>query len=176
MQSDQAITKVRELVTKVAEQESCVLYDLEFVGRVLRIFIDKEGGAGIEDCSNVSKGLAALLDVDDPIPGGAYQLEVSTPGLDRSLKLPWHFEKVQGKKIWIRTSQALSTLGVQNSKVKSTKQLSETLVSSDATGVHFLIEEENVFVPYSAIEKAKLVFEMDEGPKGKPQNNKKKKN
>lgn len=174
MLSEQAKEKVHSLASQVAEREGCIVYDIEFQGRILRVFIDKEGGAGIEDCSNVSKGLNLLLDVEDPIPGGAYNLEVSTPGLDRSLKQPWHFAKVQGKKIWIRTSKSLEALGVQNKKLKAAKQISEVLAASDENGVRFLIEEENVFVPYSEIEKAKLVFEIEEKSKN-PKNNKNKK-
>jgi ribosome maturation factor RimP len=178
MLSEQSKEKVRNLASQVAEREGCFIYDVEFQGRILRVFIDKEGGAGIEDCSNVSKGLNLLLDVEDPVPGGAYNLEVSTPGLDRSLKQVWHFEKVQGKKIWVRTSKALEALGVQNTKFKAVKQISEVLASSDQEGVSFIIEDEKVFVPYSAIEKAKLVFEVEDksNVKSRDQRNKNPKN
>ncbi|MBS0389356.1 MAG: ribosome maturation factor RimP, partial [Proteobacteria bacterium] len=72
------------------------LVDLEMsVGHgagLLRVYIDRAAGVGIEDCEKVSREISALLDVHDPIPG-AYRLEVSTPGLDRVLRTPAHFER-----------------------------------------------------------------------------------
>lgn len=167
MATEQVIEKVKQLASQVAEREGCLLYDLEFQGRDLRVFIDKEGGAGINDCSNVSRGLNLLLDVEDPVPGGAYNLEVSTPGLDRTLRLPWHFEKVVGKKIWLKTAQAFEVFGVENKKIKFAKQLTEVLKAVTAEGVELELDNEKIFVPYSAIEKAKLVFEVAEKGKKK---------
>src|SRR5689334_24496671 len=77
------------------------LVELEYAaGRsqaVVRIFIDKpeaRDGAGItvDDCERASREVAALLDVDDPVPT-AYTLEVSSPGFDRLLRTPAHFER-----------------------------------------------------------------------------------
>ena len=67
--------KVERMAREVAEREGCEIYDVELVGgggsRALRVFIDKADGAGvsIDDCSNVSRGLNLLLDVEDVIPG-----------------------------------------------------------------------------------------------------------
>jgi len=65
------------------------LVELEYVsghGRaVLRVYIDREGGVALQDCERVSREVAALLDVEDPIPC-AYTLEVSSPGFDRLLR------------------------------------------------------------------------------------------
>lgn len=99
------LEQIRLFAEEVTSREGCVLYDLEFregPGRTLRVFIDKEGGAGLEDCVNVSKGLNLRLDVEDVIPGGAYELEVSTPGLDRKLSQLWHFEKAVGQTVQVK--------------------------------------------------------------------------
>jgi ribosome maturation factor RimP len=95
------IDQVRRLAEEVATREGCRLYDLEFVGqRILRIYIEKmTGGASLDDCVNVSRGLNLMLDVEDPIPGGRYELEVSTPGLERRLTQLWHFEKAVGERV-----------------------------------------------------------------------------
>ncbi len=66
------------------------------------MFIDKAGGVSIEDCANVSRGLNLRLDVEDVIPGGQYELEVSSPGLDRKLTQGWHFEKAVGKTVQVK--------------------------------------------------------------------------
>lgn len=171
MLSEQLIQKIESLAEDIATREGCRLYDIEFAGsgqgRILRVYIDKLGGAGIEDCSNVSRGLNLILDVEDVIPGGAYSLEVSTPGLDRVLRKPWHFTEAVGKKIWMKTSKSLGDLGMQSKKLQSAKQLSELVASTTETGVNFLIENENVFVPFDVIEKAKMVFEFKEKGKKK---------
>lgn len=63
---------------------------------LVRLFIDKTGGVTLEDCEKVSREVASRLDVDDPIPQN-YRLEVSSPGLDRPLVKPDHFEKFAGQ-------------------------------------------------------------------------------
>lgn len=67
--------------------------------RLLRVYIDKAGGVTHEDCKYVSEHFGALLDETDAIPGEAYTLEVSSPGVDRALKKPRDFERVVGQKV-----------------------------------------------------------------------------
>ena len=71
-------------------------------GRILRIYIDKPGGAGLDDCVRISRQLGDLLDVyiEEDI---AYRLEVSTPGPERPLGRPADFERFKGKSVKIRT-------------------------------------------------------------------------
>ncbi|MGE0634628.1 MAG: ribosome maturation factor RimP, partial [Pseudobdellovibrionaceae bacterium] len=119
MLSDSVLQKITEVATTVAAQEGCKLYDVEFANqagqRILRVYIDKENELiGIDDCSNVSKGINTYLDADDVIPGGEYNLEVSSPGLERRLRVPWHFEAAADKKIWMQINQALSNFGVKS--------------------------------------------------------------
>ena len=75
----------------------------------LRLYIDAPGGIVVEDCERVSREAAALLDVEDPIPG-AYRLEVSSPGLDRPLVKPEHFERFAGEKVRV---EMLAPIGGQ---------------------------------------------------------------
>src|SRR5476649_2557822 len=85
------------------------LVDLEFApGRahaLLRIFIDRAVGVGLDDCELVSGEISALLDVEDPVPTG-YTLEVSSPGLDRVLRTPAHFQRFVGERIWLELQVA----------------------------------------------------------------------
>lgn len=165
------LKKVEEIAAEVAKNEGCLLYDLEQVGsgngRVLRVYIDKENGVGIEDCSNVSKGLNLRLDVEDVVPGGMYNLEVSTPGLDRHLKKSWHFEKVVGQKIYIKLSKSLGTLGVEDKGLQSMKQIEEVLQSVEGEILNLVIRNVSVKIPMTQIEKAKLVFEYKVNSKKK---------
>ena len=95
------LEQIRQFAEDVASREGCLLYDLEYrdgPGRTLRVFIDKQpGGVSIDDCANVSRGLNLRLDIEDVIPGGAYELEVSSPGLDRKLTQAWHYGAAIGK-------------------------------------------------------------------------------
>lgn len=166
------ITKLEQIAQEIAEREGCFLYDLEVVGagkgRIVRVFIDKENGVGIEDCSNVSKGLNLRLDVEDIVPGGMYNLEVSTPGLDRHLKKKWHFEKAVGQKIYVKLSSSLGSMGaVQDKGLLSMKQFEEVLQSVDGEELNFEIRSNAVRIPMDKIEKSKIVFEMKTNPKKK---------
>jgi ribosome maturation factor RimP len=68
----------------------------------LRLYIDGPNGIGLEDCSKVSHQVSGVLDVEDPIKG-QYSLEVSSPGLDRPLFTPAHFEKFIGQRVKLRS-------------------------------------------------------------------------
>lgn len=86
------------------------LVDLDVrLGRngLLRLYIDKADGVMLADCEFVSKQIGALLDVEDPLPG-AYTLEVSSPGLDRRLRTPEHFERFSGDRVRIELKRAVS--------------------------------------------------------------------
>ena len=64
---------------------------------LLRIYIDSENGITLEDCARVSHQVSGLLDVEDPIPGN-YSLEVSSPGVNRSLRTPAHYARFTGER------------------------------------------------------------------------------
>lgn len=174
------LTKLEALASEVATREGCELYDLEFLGtgqgRTLRVFIDKaEGPVGIEDCSNVSKGLNLILDVEDIIPGEAYNLEVSSPGLERDLKRVSHFTRVVGEKIWVRLSRSLGQILGEDLPVPAfhaAKQLNVRLTGADEAGIQVELEEKTIRIPWAEIEKGKLVFEY--ATNEKPQNKAKK--
>lgn len=169
------MNKVEAMAREIAEREGCRLYDLEFTsgpsGRILRVYIDHaERNVGIEDCSNVSKGMNLLLDVEDVIPGATYSLEVSSPGLERNLKRPWHYQTVLGKAAKFRIQPTLGELGLNLPHLKSTKSFKATIQATDDAGVELLIESEVLKIKHDQIEKAQVVFEFgSEGkPKGKP--------
>jgi len=169
--STETILKIEGLAEPIVSSEGCKLYDIEFSGggggRILRVYIDKavEGGPTLDDCAKVSRALNALLDEGDPIPGGNYHLEVSTPGIERPLRKPWHFAEVSGKKIWMQLNQRLQDFGLQNQKIANSKKLEEVVQSSDENGVRFKIEDEEILIPFAAIEKAHVVYEFNPNAK-----------
>jgi ribosome maturation factor rimP len=94
--------KLQELLQGSVEDLGCELWGIECqrIGRYLtvRLFIDKEGGVTVEDCADVSRQVSAVLDVEDPI-ADKYNLEVSSPGLDRPLFTLNQFERYLGQEI-----------------------------------------------------------------------------
>lgn len=117
MLSPAQMEQIRRFAEEVAVREGCRLYDVEFHDRTLRVFIDRaEGGVSIDDCANVSRGLNLRLDVEDAVPLERYELEVSSPGLERKLTQPWHYGGAIGKTVQIRyrkdDGQATSYEGV----------------------------------------------------------------
>lgn len=109
------MSKVEKIVWDVAEPIAanfgCRIYDVEYSKEgqdyFLRVFIDKDGGVGTDDCEAVSRALDPVLDDIDPIEN-AYYLEISSPGLDRKLSRPEHFESAVGKSIDIKLFSPLN--------------------------------------------------------------------
>lgn len=94
--------KLQDLLQGSVEDLGCELWGIECqrAGRFLtmRLYIDKEGGVTVDDCADVSRQVSAILDVEDPI-ADKYNLEVSSPGLDRPLFTLSQFERFVGEEI-----------------------------------------------------------------------------
>ena len=98
-------SRAEELLLPIVEANGCEIYDVEYVKEggeyYLRAYIDKEGGVNIVDCENVSRAFSEKLDEVDLI-SEAYILEVSSPGLGRTLKKDKHFEKSIGEEVEVK--------------------------------------------------------------------------
>jgi ribosome maturation factor RimP len=94
------IDTVREVAGRVTASRGFELVDVEIQkghgGQVVRLFVDKEGGIGLDELQSVSEEVSAILDVEDPLPF-AYTLEVSSPGLDRALHKDADYRRFVGK-------------------------------------------------------------------------------
>ena len=99
------IETVEPLLSPVVSEQGCELYDIEYVkeggDRILRLYIDKDGGVDLNDCERVSRAVEDVLDEKDPIPA-AYVLEVSSPGIERKLKKDSHYARYTGEKVLVR--------------------------------------------------------------------------
>lgn len=99
-----------DVAKPIAENAGCSLYDVEFVKEgtnwFLRVTIDKPGGVSTDDCESVSRPLSDWLDEKDPITQ-SYYLEVSSPGIDRKLTRPKHYEDNLGKLVTVRLFAAI---------------------------------------------------------------------
>ena len=98
---------VTDEVRKVVESHGARLYDAEVVneeGRTLyRVYVMRDGGVDLDLCAAISRDLSPLLDVYPPV-SGAYYLEVSSPGVERTLKTPAHFQNSVGEKVSLKLS------------------------------------------------------------------------
>ena len=87
--------------------EAVELDDLEISGRgkgrLLRVVVDAPGGIGVDRIADLSRGLARLLDDEDPLDG-SYRLEVTSPGLERKLRRPGHYRKSVGREVKVKTA------------------------------------------------------------------------
>lgn len=147
--------RARELVSPIAAAEGVELIDVEYLreqgGWILRLFIDKGGGVGLEDCAAVSRAVDAALDVEDLVPQ-EYHLEVSSPGLNRPLTKPDHYRRVVGQKIRVKTFAPVGEPGRKN--------FLGILSALRPDGVTVTVEGAGAFdLAYKDIAKANLEFE-----------------
>ncbi len=119
----------------------------EMHGWVLRFFIDKEGGVGVDDCAKVSREISAYLEVEDLI-GHAYHLEVSSPGLERPLKKKEDYNRFIDRRVRIKLRQPVGEQRV----------LIGTLCGLEGDTVVLALEEEKVYIDMENISKARLTL------------------
>ncbi|ATC94066.1 ribosome maturation factor RimP [Pseudoalteromonas tunicata] len=112
----------------------------------LRLYIDHANGINVDNCADVSRQVSAILDVEDPITN-EYNLEVSSPGLDRPLFKPEHFIKAQGEEIRLRTK--LPQDGRRNFK--------GDLILLDGDMLTLRIDNKDVMVMLGNVEKANII-------------------
>ena len=142
--------ELRKLLEPGIERLGYELSDLEVKlggrGGVLRIFIDRPQGIGLDDCEKVSLAVSALLDVEDPLPG-QYNLEVSSPGLDRKLTKVEHFQRFAGETVKVQ----------MRFPIAGRKRFRGTLVSSDDENIVVEVDGQSHSLPVATIETARLV-------------------
>ena len=146
--------KIFEIADRVARPAGIEIVEIDLVGagasRVVRVSIDKVGGVSHGDCETVSRELSEALDAGNVIPGeAAYQLEVSSPGVERRLSRPQDFERFVGQKIKVSLREP----------VEGAKRYEGSLTSFDEGIVTLETPEKTVAIPFDLISKANLKFE-----------------
>ncbi|ARG96406.1 ribosome maturation factor RimP [Legionella micdadei] len=115
---------------------------------LLRVYIDKEDGIGIDDCERVSKQISAFLDVEDPISGN-YSLEISSPGIPRPLFYKEQYGRYLGQDIQVKLFKPIN----------GSRKLTGTIVNVDEEVLMLKVGEEQLEIPFSHIVKANLIGE-----------------
>ena len=113
---------------------------------IVRVFIDKPEGISLDDCEKVSLAVSALLDVEDPVPGH-YDLEVSSPGLNRKLTKPEHFERFTGEVVKVE----------MRFPIGGRKRFRGQLTSSDKDNIQVVVDGVEHSLPIATIDTARLV-------------------
>jgi ribosome maturation factor RimP len=145
-----SVQKLNELLQPLVEDLGYEFVGLEYNSNpkhsVLRIYIDNEDGVGISDCETVSRETAALLDVKDPIKSH-YNLEVSSPGLDRPLFTLAHYIEFKGREVKINLFAPL----------EGRRKFQGLILDASDTGVNVDQDGTDVLLEFSNIAKARLV-------------------
>jgi len=145
------VSDIWSLIEPVVEGMGYEVVDIEFrphpTDGLLRIFIDKPGGIQLEDCEAVSKQVSGVLDVEDPIPG-QFNLEVSSPGLERPLRKQQDFVRFAGEKVKIKLS--VPTLEGQ-------RNFTGKLMGMQDEEVILQADNETHYFPLDSIDKAHIV-------------------
>ena len=153
---------VRSLVEPLAAAEGADVYDVTFNGGKLAVAINRQGGIDLDTLAEISRELGERLDADDVI-GGSYTLEVTSPGLERPLRVPDHFRGAVGEDVTIRTTP----------DTEGERRVRGTIVDADDTSVTVEVEDDGGpeagakrTIALDDIERARTTFSW--GPQPKP--------
>lgn len=139
--------------------EALELDDLEVSGsgrgKVIRVIVDGPEQVDVDRLARLSRGLSRMLDEDEPFPG-AYTLEVSSPGLERTLRRPEHFAKSVGRVVTVKTAHEVDGATAHRG----------TVVATTDDGFVVEVNGANRTIRFDEVAKARTVFEW--GPKPKP--------
>ncbi len=148
-------TDLAGALSPVLEARGLDLVDVEVHGAEVTVFVDREGGVGLDDLGEATRDVSAALDTLDPMPG-RYTLAVSSPGLERRLRTPAHFARAVGEKVTLRVDAGTADV----------RRISGTLAAADETGCTLVgpdVPGGEVQVWYDQIERARTVFEWGPG-------------
>jgi ribosome maturation factor RimP len=154
MKKSETTAKVERAAEAAARRSGLELVEVELKGagksQLLRITIDKPGGVTHADCETVSREVSAELDADDPIPG-TYQLEVTSPGVERKLKKWQDWERFRGQKAKIVLKEPAGDLKHFDGVIVQT--------ADDRTVTVELAAGRQVTFPFEQVDRANLKFE-----------------
>lgn len=140
------------VIAEYLEAERLELDDIELLGshtkgRILRVTVD---GADLDRLADLSRGVSRLLDQHDVV-GGSYNLEVSSPGLERKLRRPAHWQKVIGREVTVKTQQPID----------DSRRHDGVVVDADAVAASVEIDGRIRRIPFDAITSARAVYRWE---------------
>ena len=162
------LARVRQLIAPIASDLGLDVYDVEQRGGTLRVTLDTpagaEAGVTLDMLSLASRLVSKELDQHDPIPS-RYTLEVTSPGVERALRRPEHFQREVGKVVAIRLADV--TRAEPGSSSAAERRIQGTIAQADDTSVTLRMGDASErTIAYRQIDRARTVFEW--GPQPKP--------
>jgi len=152
------VERVRSSVAPLLADLGLEIYDIEHAGGVLRISVDKTGGVDLDSIALATRVVSRQLDHDDPIPG-RYTLEVTSPGIERPLRTPEHFERAVGQVVNLRT----------HPEAEGDRRARGELLAVAADGITVRLEDGTErTIRFEDIERARTVFEWGPGASPAP--------
>lgn len=150
------ISSLKKLAEALCEAEGMELVHIEYQreprGRILRIYIDRPGGVTLDDCAYISRKLSDIIDEDNLDAGlgsnRVYNLEVSSPGLERPLAKKSDFERFKGRTARIKTCFP----------VNGQKKFKGILLGTSKEVIKLLIDDKTVTIPFQDVSSARLVY------------------
>ena len=161
------LARVRELIVPIASDLGLDLYDLEQRGGTLRVTLDtpagSDSGVTLDTLSLASRLVSKELDQHDPIPS-RYTLEVTSPGVERSLRRPEHFQREVGKLVAIRLANV--PRAEPGSSSADQRRVQGVIESADDKAVTLVVDgADQLTIAYGQIDRARTVFEWGPAPK-----------
>ena len=149
--------QIEQQIQRIVESEGLELVHIDYhkAGRgfLLRVDIDKDGGVNIDDCQLVSQQVSTWLDVEDPIPA-EFELQVSSPGLDRKFYKASDYEKFAGRLVRVKTSKAIRGLHVIVGRLKEFDGTSVTVTDP------VMKKDPDYVIPLADIKETRLEVEI----------------
>jgi ribosome maturation factor RimP len=121
---------------------------------VVRVTVDAEGGLGVDRIAELARGISRLLDEHDPV-AGSYQLEVSSPGLERKLRRPSHYRKAVGREVKVKTVGDVDGHHLHQG----------VLDEADEAGFVLQLNDGTRRIPYGEVKSATTVYTWERAPK-----------
>jgi ribosome maturation factor RimP len=157
--SDALAERIAALVAPELAAIDASLYDVEHVGDVLRVVVDRSKPVDLDELAVLTRAISHLLDEHDPV-SGRYTLEVSSPGLERRLRTPAHFGAAAGEKVKIKLRAG----------VEGDRRVTGVITTADADTVTLALPADagdptDRRIPLADIEQARTVFEWGPAPR-----------
>jgi ribosome maturation factor RimP len=153
--------RIRALAAPLLAAAGLELWDVEAGRDVVRVMVDRPGGVDLDAIADASRVVSELLDEhEELVPAGQYQLEVSSPGLERTLRTPEQYRRYVGSTVAVKTTAA----------VDGDRRHRGVLVDAGDDGIDLLRDDapsgSPLTIPYDRIERSRTV--IDWGPAPKP--------
>ncbi len=148
-----SVDKIRDISERVCRDCNVELFDIELVGngmhRVVRVYIDSPGGIQVDDCARVSRELSTIMDVEDYLTG-TYKLEVSSPGLNRPIRIGKDAGQMIGKLVEVKTKR----------NIDDRRTFKGRLVAVKSDSWFVSVDNREYEIPEGLVEKANMIYEF----------------